>query len=232
MIGAEHADHDREQHRNRDGPALIKRHQEQIGEQDRKRENDAGLSGGRLLLIGGAGPFEGIAGRQRRFRELRHRRDRGAGRHTRRRAAIDGHGAVVVVAGDDLRTGDDPQARDRAQRHHLARAVAHVDLPDVGNVGAVVGLALHVDLPGAAKQVEVVDVDAAQRRLQRGEDIADVEAERLRLGAIDVEIDRRIGRGEGREHARQPRIAVGGGDQAPASTLPSATGSCPSSASS
>ena len=131
-----------------------------------------------------------------------------------RRGAIDGDRAVVVVAGDDLRPGHDLDAGDGADRHHLAGAVAHIDVPDVGNVAAVGRLALNVDLPGAAVEIEVVDVDAAERRLQRGEDVADVEAERLRLGAVDVEIDRRIGRGEGREHARQPRVPIGRADQA------------------
>ncbi len=35
----------------------------------------------------------------------------------------------------------------------------------------------------------------------------------MRLGAVDVEIDRRVGGGEGREHPGQPGIAVGRSDQ-------------------
>ena len=56
---------------------------------------------------------------------------------------------------------------------------------------------LDVDLPGPAEQVEVVHVDAAQRGLQRGEDIVDIEPDRLRLVAVDVEIDARRRRREG-----------------------------------
>src|SRR5258708_11326016 len=99
-------------------------------------------------------------------------------------------------------------------RQRVGGGVAVKEPPDVRNVGAIRGLALNVDLPGAAVEVEVVDIDAAQGGLQRGEYVADIEAERLRLGAVDVEIDRRIGRREGREHARQPRVLVGGADQA------------------
>src|SRR6185437_11735976 len=61
--------------------------------------------------------------------------------------------------------------------------------------------------------IEVVDVDTAERRLQGGEYFAHIETERLRLGPVDVEIDRRIGRGEGREDPRQSRIAIGRADQ-------------------
>ena len=45
--------------------------------------------------------------------------------------------------------------------------------------------------------------------------------ERLRLVAVDVEIDGRGGGGEGGEHARQPLVLVGGADQRPASRCPS-----------
>ena len=55
-------------------------------------------------------------------------------------------------------------------------------------------IGLNVDLPGAAEDVEVVDVVAAERRLQRVENVADLDAEHLRLVAIDIEIDlRRVG---------------------------------------
>ena len=43
----------------------------------------------------------------------------------------------------------------------------------MSSIAAAVGrLALDVDLPGAAEQVEVVDVGAAEHRLQRVEDVA------------------------------------------------------------
>ncbi len=212
-VGPEHTDHDRQQHRNRDRPTFIQRHQEQIGEQHRERENNTGLAGRLLLLIGGASPFETVARRQRCIGDLRHGGERRPRRDARRRAAVHGDRAVIVVAGDDLRSGHDLDAGDGTDWHHLADAVAHIDLPDVRNVAAIGCLALNVDLPGTAVEIEVVDVDSAERRLQRGEHVAHVEAERLSLGAVDVEIDRRIGGREGREYAREPRVAVGGGNQ-------------------
>ena len=58
---------------------------------------------------------------------------------------------------------------------------------------------LDIDLPGAAEQVEVVDVEPAERRLQRIEDVGDLDAQHLRLVAVDIETDlRRVG-GEGAE---------------------------------
>ena len=111
--------------------------------------------------------------------------------------------AVVVVAGDDLR----PDARCAPRRSRAAapsrrgccaRGCARCRRCRARSAAS----ACDVHLPGAAEQVEVVDVEAAQRRLQRGEDVGDAQPERLRLVAVDVEEQRRVGRGEGREHAR------------------------------
>ena len=64
-----------------------------------------------------------------------------------------------------------------------------------------VGLRLHPE--GAAEQIEVVDIDRAEIDLQRVEHVGDVDAEQLRLGAVDIEIKLR-GRGlEQREHLLQ-----------------------------
>ena len=75
-------------------------------------------------------------------------------------------------------------------------------------------LGLDVDLPRAAKHVEVVDVVAAERRLQGIEDVGDLDPEHLRLVAIDIEINlRRVG-GVGAVYARELGLPVGRHDQA------------------
>ena len=67
---------------------------------------------------------------------------------------------------------------------------------------------LQIDLPDAAEQIELVDVEPADGRLQRVEHVRHRDAEHLRLVAVDVEIDlRRVG-GEGREHAGELRLLV------------------------
>src|SRR5207248_4632514 len=132
-------------------------------------------------------------------RDLCHRRQRGAGGGPGRRAALYRDRAVVVVAGDDLRSDDDASVGDRAQRHVGAEFVADVDLPQRGDVAPVRALALDVDLPNASEEVEVVDEDAPQCRLQRIEHVVHAEAQRLRLLAVDIEIYRGIAGGEGRE---------------------------------
>src|SRR5208283_1108375 len=58
-------------------------------------------------------------------------------------------------------------------------------------------------------QVQVVDKVAAERGLQRLEYILQLDAEDLHLVAVDIEIDRRIGRRERREHSAQLRVLVG-----------------------
>ena len=50
---------------------------------------------------------------------------------------------------------------------------------------------LRGDAEGAAEQIEVVDVGRADIDLQRVEHVLHVDAEQLRLGAVDVEIDLR-----------------------------------------
>ena len=83
-----------------------------------------------------------------------------------------------------------------------------------GMSGAVEGFALDVHLPGPAEEVEVVDVDAAEGGLERGEDVADGKADGLGLVAVDVEEDGRRGGGEGAEDAVQLGVLVGCGEEA------------------
>ncbi len=199
----------RQQHRDRDVPALVERDQEQKGEQDREREHHRGLAGGLLLLEGRAGPLVAVAGRQDPGREPLHGGERIAGAVAGRGRAVDRDAPVEVVA--DQRRGPEHQAHrgERADRHHLALGVPHVHLEDVVDLAAEVLVGLDVDLPGAAEQVEVVDVEAAERALQRGEHVVDVDAQRLRLVAVEIEVElRRVG-GEGAEHARQLGLLVG-----------------------
>ena len=62
---ADHSDRDRHQHRHRDGPALVQRDEEQVGEQDREGEDHRRLALGALLLERDVGPGAAIPGRQR-----------------------------------------------------------------------------------------------------------------------------------------------------------------------
>ena len=68
---------------------------------------------------------------------------------------------------------------------------------------AVAALGLRGHAEGAAEQVEVVDVGRAEIDLQRGEHVGHVDAEQLRLGAVDVEIELRRRGLEQREHLLQ-----------------------------
>ncbi len=87
-----------------------------------------------------------------------------------------------------------------------AAVVADLELLEVVDLLAVAGVGLHVDLPGAAEAVEVVDVQRAQVDLQRDEDLGHRHALDLGLGAVDVE--EQPG-GVGAEAAEQARPARG-----------------------
>jgi len=91
--------------------------------------------------------------------------------------AHDEHGAGGVI---------DP--RQRSHRNHLALGVAHLELLDLLGIGTKLRGGLHVDLPSAAKGIEVVDVLSAHVDLERGEHVRDRHLQRLDLGAVDVHV--------------------------------------------
>src|ERR1700704_1973002 len=79
---------------------------------------------------------------------------------------------------------------------------------DIIDPVAVLCLALDIDLPEAAEGIELVNVVAAERRLQGAEYLADLNAECLCLVAIDTEIDLRIVGRVGAEDVRQLGLLV------------------------
>ena len=210
---AEYGDADRHQGRNRDIPALIKRDQKQIGEQNGKPEDNGRVPACRHLLERGPGPFEAVARRQRRRRHALHRSERLPGTVTGFGRAVDDCGTVAVIAHHGLRALHQLGYRQCAHRNHAAFGVTDVDIVDVLCAVAKRRVGLDVDLPGAAENIEVVDVETAERRLKCVENIADLDAEHLRLVAIDVEIDLwRVG-SIGAEHAGKLGLLVGRHDQ-------------------
>src|SRR5262249_17009296 len=86
---------------------------------------------------------------------------------------------------------------------------ADIDSIDIVDAGPVVCLGLHLNLPPAPEQVDIVDVEAAERGLQHLKEVAERHTENLRLVAIDVEVDRWVGGGIRAEHARELRIGIG-----------------------
>src|SRR4029077_15225501 len=106
-----------------------------------------------------------------------HCRDRLAGAEAATGRTVDHRRRKAVVAHDGLWPLDKTRLGQRANRHHGARRAADIDAVDVVDGAAKARLGLDVDLPGPAEQVEVVDIDAAQGRLQRGEDVAHLDAQ-------------------------------------------------------
>ena len=207
------ADADGKQDRNGNGPTLVECYQEEVGEQHREAQDHRGLPSRLLLLQGSTGPLVAEALGQRGVGEVLHGGDRLARAPAGRRPAIEGHAAIVVVADDGLRPQRQPRLGEGAQRHHLSLPVADMDAVDVVDLGPVGGLGLDVDLPGAAEQIEVVDVEAAENGLERVEHVADADAQGLHLVAVDVEIELgRVG-GVGGEHCPEGRVLVGGEDE-------------------
>ncbi|MCY1237431.1 hypothetical protein D9M72_501260 [compost metagenome] len=132
---------------------------------------------------------------------------------SRGRLAVQRDRAIVVVAHDRLRADDIVDLGDRSDRHHVAVCVAHVQTLNVVDGVSVRLRSLHRHLPGAAEEVEVVDIVAAERALQRGEQIAHRDAERLQTVAVDIEIELRRARRIGCKGGAKRRVLVRGDDQ-------------------
>ena len=92
-------------------------------------------------------------------------------------------------------------------------SVADLELPDNVRVRAEGRIGLDVHLPGAAEAVEVVDVVAAQVRLERVKDIAQLHAHRLDFGPVDIDVELRRAGAEAVEQADEAGLLVALGDQ-------------------
>src|SRR6202030_847069 len=100
---------------------------------------------------------------------------------------IQRHAAEVVVADDRLGTENQPHLGKGTNRDHIAALVANIDTIDIVDPRPLGSFALDIHLPGASKQIEVVDVGAAKHGLQGIENISHVDTERLNLFPIDIE---------------------------------------------
>ena len=123
--------------------------------------------------------------------QLFHRQDRFSLAVPRGRCAVYGHRAKYVVALDEGRSLCRLDRDQRGQRHHVTRLGAHVEGIHRIGPGSRVPLSLGRHPEGAPEKIEVVDVVAAEERLQGIEDIRDRNAELARPVAIDDVLDLR-----------------------------------------
>ena len=218
---AEQAHRHDEDHRPRQRPALVQARQHEEDQHHPHREGAEGvvpqvaelLELARLLLqVAHLGPLGGHVARQVLAQPL-HGRQGVAHAGPGQRQAVDRGRREHVVAGDLDRPGAVAHLGHRPQRHHVAVGVAHLELLDGFRVGAEGRVGLDVDLPGAAEAVEVVDVVAAQVRLQRVEDVGQRHPHRLGLLAVDVHVELRRAGAEAVEQADQARLLVALGGQ-------------------
>jgi hypothetical protein len=84
---------------------------------------------------------------------------------------------------------DHAERGERTQRHQRALLVVHIELPDRRNVAPILRVGLDIDLPSATIEIKIIDESSAKRRLEHVEDITDIDAERGRLGPVDIEIE-------------------------------------------
>ena len=104
---------------------------------------------------------------------------------------VDLRAAVQVEAHRELRTRNVAHRGQRRQGDRLTVLVAHVELPDVLDVGTELALSLDVDLPLPPETVEVVDEAAAKEGLQRLVHVFDVDA--LLEHFVAVHVDEQLG---------------------------------------
>ena len=135
-----------------------------------------------------------------------------AGARARPRVGVHACRGIHVVARDHDRPAHGAHRGEGGQGHHVSLVVAHFQLLDVLDRAAKAVQGLHVDLPGAAEAVEVVDVVGAEGGLQGGAQVVDGDAAILGLGAVDDQLQPgRIGAKAG-EQALQVRVILAGND--------------------
>ncbi len=113
---------------------------------------------------------------------------------------------------DDRRALAFARADQRRERHDSARRRVDVDVLQVSDHRAIRRVGLNEDAIGPIEVIEVIDVERAEVDLERVEDVAERNAERFRLLAIDIDHELRAVVAEGRKDRAQVRIAIGGAD--------------------
>ena len=93
--------------------------------------------------------------------------------------AIDGDRTQIVVANNRRGSRDQLDIGDRAQRDEITLGRAHAHSKDIFDLLAICRVGLNLDLPGAAKAIEVVDIRAAHRGLQCAEYVANRDSQSL-----------------------------------------------------
>src|SRR5258705_4341235 len=98
-------------------------------------------------------------------------------------------GGIEVVAGHGVGPGYVADGGKGAERHRVAARIANLDLKNVLRIEPVGVLRLRRYAEGASQQIKVVDIVGAEISLQRSEHVGHVNAEHLRLGAVDIEVE-------------------------------------------
>ena len=94
------------------------------------------------------------------------------------------------------------ERRDCGKRHHLPVFVAHIELPDIFRSCSVFAFSFDVDLPLAAKLIEVVHKQPPHERLDRSVDVADGDSLFENFVFVDIDELLRHARQKGRAQAR------------------------------
>src|SRR5438093_12351835 len=191
--GAEDRDGGTEQDAERQRPTFVERREDQEYEQQREPENgrrgNAFLSF--FLLERHAHIIVPHFGRHRLSEDVFEHLHCLRGTVSRRGRAVDLSAAIEVIAQRELRAGQGLDGGQRGERHGFAIPVAHVEQPEVSGFGAKFALSLNIDLPLAAKPVEIIYERAAHKRLERFINFAQVHALLQRLVAVHVHEDLR-----------------------------------------
>ena len=141
------------------------------------------------MLVGQRSPLEAKSIGQNAVGDLRHGRKRLAGTEAGRGIPIDGGGRVKIVALD----AGGPRARfdrkDGTQRDRSAGGTASAKLSNILGILTKGRVSLSDDAECAPEEVEIVDVDRSELRLESREDVFDRHVEHLRLCAVDVGVE-------------------------------------------
>src|SRR3546814_7007171 len=110
---------------------------------------------------------------------------------SRRGFARDRHRGIAVIALQLWRLGGPCGAAERSERHHVAVRAANAQVEHVLRRHPARGVGLEQHAQYAAFAGEVVGLGAAEADRERRIDLADRQAQRARLPAVDVKLQHR-----------------------------------------
>src|SRR5258708_102289 len=189
-------------------PALVLRGQHQEYHDHGAAKDDHGGIAGQQFEVRHVRPLVGHILRQLFIGQTLHGSNGVAGTDSGAGSAVDGSCRVHVVTRQDERSLDLMHRGQRSQGRHAAFFIADLKQGKILDPFPEWTIRLDIDLPGAAKEIEIVDVQRSQKDLQRVFEALDFDAALHALAQVGLDVKLRHVGTKHRKESNQLRLAV------------------------